>query len=189
MQRRIIFIIIICLTTIMFSSCKVQYDTAERIDEGAPASVETQITLANWQEFFELKEAARWDENAFGEAETLRVVYYLVLRDEYKDRIDKSNEAAIAFEFEYDRILTDITVDHEKREYSYTDTVYEDSQGHENSSLAIYSWMLADSGFFEICSCAEGYYIIDGTMVPNCYRFFNVDVTQAEGSIRLLEDD
>lgn len=154
-------------------------------------SSEIEITLDNWYQYFEVKDAPLWEENAFGEAETLYARYCLFLKDEYRDRVDTMKESIIAFAFEYDWILADIEVDYNAKEFSYTGIVYEDSQGHEETTLAVYTGMLVDEeNCAIICSCGEGYFTNDNDVkIPNCYQFTNVEVTRVEGSIFLFDEN
>ena len=154
-----------------------------------PVSNEVEITSDNWQQYFEVKESPLWEENAFGEAETLYVRYCLFLKDEYKDKVDESKESAVAFAFEYDWILADIEINYETREYSYTGKVHDYSQDHEESTLAVDTGVLIyseDCGI--ICSCGEGYFTDDNDVkIPNCYQFTNIEMTRVEGNLYLFE--
>lgn len=49
--------------------------------------VAVEITLDNWQEYFEIVYREEWLENAFGELTDLTYSYYFQLREEYVDRI------------------------------------------------------------------------------------------------------
>lgn len=154
-------------------------------------SSEIEITLDNWYQYFEVKESPLWAENAFGEAETLYARYCLFLKDEYRDKVDEMKESTVAFALEYDWILADIEVDYDAKEFSYTGTVYEDSQGHDETTLAVYTGMLIDEESCGIiCSCGEGYFTDDNDVkIPNCYQFTNVEVTRVEGSIFLFDEN
>lgn len=153
-------------------------------------SSEIELTMDNWHQYFEIRETPLWEENAFGEAETLYVRSCLFLRDEYRDKVDVNMESTAAFAFEYDWILTDVEINYETREYNYTEKMYADSKGHEESTLAIHMGMLIDAeGCGIICSCGEGYFTNDnGERIPNCYQFSNVEVTRVEGNIYLFDD-
>ena len=49
--------------------------------------VAVEITLDNWQEYFEIVYREKWLENAFGEPTYLSYSHHLQLREEYADRI------------------------------------------------------------------------------------------------------
>lgn len=50
-----------------------------------PASVE--ITLDNWQEYFEIREGYKWEQDDFGVTIGVRIITAIVLKEEYRDRI------------------------------------------------------------------------------------------------------
>lgn len=206
--RTIILVMAVFALSFALSSCKkyefsndnnyvVDSPTQENsfIDEHTPSaqqlSAEIEITLDNWYQYFEVKESPLWEENAFGEAETLYARYCLFLKDEYRDKVDEMKESTVAFAFEYDWILADIEVDYDAKEFSYTGIVHEDSQGHEETTLAVYTGMLIDEeNCGIICSCGEGYFTDDNDVkIPNCYQFTNVEVTRVEGSIFLFDEN
>ena len=55
-------------------------------DYGAFAPVEIQITLDNWQEYFEIREGYKWEQDDFGVTVGVRIITAIVLREEYRDR-------------------------------------------------------------------------------------------------------
>jgi hypothetical protein len=55
-------------------------------DYGAFAPVEIEITLDNWQEYFEIREGYKWEQDDFGVTVGLRIITAIVLREEYRDR-------------------------------------------------------------------------------------------------------
>ncbi len=78
------------------------YVPEDKYDELGPYSVE--LTMDNWTEYFELREAANMYFNQFGELESAQNSYGIFLKDEYMDKISLqsffTNE--IAFKISYD---------------------------------------------------------------------------------------
>ena len=46
-----------------------------------------EITMENWDSFFEFKEIELWQENSFGEVDNLEIMPVICVREEYADRI------------------------------------------------------------------------------------------------------
>lgn len=55
-------------------------------DYGSFAPVEIEVTLDNWQEYFEIREGYKWEQDDFGVTVGLRIITAIVLREEYRDR-------------------------------------------------------------------------------------------------------
>lgn len=74
------------------------YDLLTEADHAKIAPVAVEITMDNWSEYFELREANNVSYNAFGEIEYNSPGYGLFLKDEYYDRLAG----------EYDAVTLDI---------------------------------------------------------------------------------
>ena len=72
-------------------------------DYGPYAPVEIQITLDNWQEYFEIREGYRWVQDDFGVTVDVWIITAIVLREEYRDRavLDLTD---VAFGYTYDMV-------------------------------------------------------------------------------------
>jgi len=55
-------------------------------DYGPFAPVEIEITLDNWQEYFEIREGYKWEQDDFGVTNGVRIITAIVLKEEYRDR-------------------------------------------------------------------------------------------------------
>ena len=65
--------------------CQVDAAAPDAADTGTEEQIEViEITMDNWQDYFDVVEEERVDENAFGEAEDIYTVYTLVLKDGYE---------------------------------------------------------------------------------------------------------
>jgi len=97
-------------------------DVAARIPvPEEPACTEVQITLDNWQDYFELKPIDVWDTNDFGETDELRCMEALFVRPEFADKIvwDKTN---LIVEFTIAHSYVQCEIDFENKEWSITES-------------------------------------------------------------------
>ena len=54
-----------------------------------------EITLDNWQDYFEFKEYHKFEENGFGEFESASTSYYLITKDEINVDVENSDVTRI----------------------------------------------------------------------------------------------
>lgn len=87
-----------------------------------PACTEVEINIDNWQEYLELKPIDIWDENDFGDTDTLRCVEALYVRPEFADKIvwDKTN---LIIEFSIEHSFVECEIDFENKEWSIIETL------------------------------------------------------------------
>lgn len=78
-----------------------------------------EITLDNWQEYFEIQEFVTFRENGFGEIENVRADYILVTKEGITCDTDNCN---ITIEYTYSYGDTTYTVDYESRTIAYGET-------------------------------------------------------------------
>jgi len=74
-----------------------------------------EITMDNWDTYFELVQNEDWRVNGFGEAEDYRVDYQLKLRDEYLEKVNRLN-FNLSVELSFTANYHDATVDLTTRE-------------------------------------------------------------------------
>jgi len=99
-----------------------QYDLVPEAEYEALAPIVVEITMDNWQEYFELREVEDVQENTFGEAEYRQPGYAVFLKDEYVERlVTDYNAKPIGFELQYDECMYMITGDFLSGEYELTE--------------------------------------------------------------------
>ena len=89
---------------------------------GETASYKTvEITMDNWQEYFEVVPSEKWETNGFGEATSLIFRQSLRLKDGYKDKIvygpTNYGQSQIAVEFGYNVTHYSVSVDWTNQTY------------------------------------------------------------------------
>ena len=70
-------------------------------DYGPFAPVEVQITIDNWQEYFEILEGKKWEYDDFGTVCGVRLVTAIALKEGYRDRLVLP-QTNVAFGYTYD---------------------------------------------------------------------------------------
>ena len=81
------------------------YDLISEADYAVHGPKPVEITLENWAEYFEIREAKYVWFNPFGDLESSSPGYGIFLKDEYYDRLANSYEAVqVDFEVTYDEI-------------------------------------------------------------------------------------
>lgn len=146
-------------------------EPANAAEDTAADAVEVPITLANWSEYFEIAEDRQEQENAFGELGSVRITYYVDVREEYADKVAPV-DSTVAF------AATADTVTDGRLEGTQEYTVSYNPVELENGSLA---------NRFE----TEGYYeeyASDGT-TKFVIAEENFTVTRVEGSLFLTGVD
>ena len=78
-----------------------------------------EITMDNWQEYFEIKTYDCWKQDDFGENSDLVLVTYVALKDEYIERIDlEQSDVAVGYAYGWD--LMNICLDWQTATYELT---------------------------------------------------------------------
>lgn len=85
-----------------------------------------EITMDNWQEYFQLKAVYEWHENAFGEAEALVGKCGLFLKEEYMDSLNEA-ETNITFEIRFKEQSCEYEADFANRTYTWGSRLYSPS--------------------------------------------------------------
>lgn len=161
-------------------------ELASRIPEPPkPASTEVQITMENWQEYFELREVPLAD--AFGRLECVTLLF--VPREEYLHKLDYSSEFAVDISH-VDTYLGEYhySFDPETGSFSYLDATYKandtliNTARVTNTSLKFY---LDNGGNADPGSHAGEIYawFVYGDSVQK----YTVEVDNIKGSIFVLD--
>lgn len=139
---------------------------------------EIEITLDNWEQYFEIVENTDWRKNAFGEAENLNISYDFKVKDEYKNTI-AANDTEIAVEIHADKILIDIDLDLSAERFTYLDEVNETYDFN-----TIESFMENAITFF---SSQDGCFEKNDIKVSNIEILKNIEILRVQGKIYLYE--
>lgn len=86
-------------------------------------TVQVEITMDNWQEYFELKTIDRWADDGSGASTALTQLAGLWVKPEYRDRILNEGDADLMCELTFDRVERKIDVDYANRIYTWGEAV------------------------------------------------------------------
>ena len=88
-------------------------------DHARISGMETvEITMDNWQEYFEIKTAETWQKDDFGQIANLEIVTYVALKEAYLDRVDLENsDVTVGYRYGWD--LMNCTLDLEEPSYKF----------------------------------------------------------------------
>lgn len=136
---------------------------------------EIEITLDNWNRYFEIVENTDWRKNAFGEAENLNISYSFKLKDEYQTAYDND----IAVEIHAEKVLVDIDLDLAEEKYCYLDVINETYDFNTIETLTG-----NEINFF---SCSDGYFEQNDIKVSNIEILKNIEILRVQGKIYLYE--
>lgn len=81
-----------------------------------------ELTLDNWQDYFELTVVEYYDLNAFGEVEKLELQQHLCVKEEYADHVDCEN---VAFEIQPTLQTVQITLNTADQSYTSGEVIEE----------------------------------------------------------------
>ena len=84
-----------------------------------------EITPENWQTYFELKTAPVFSTNSNGELNNIFENTWLVIKDEYAEKLNITDDLNVEFDFSYEAIETIYNVDNEKFTYEVQKTTYD----------------------------------------------------------------
>lgn len=117
---------IFALSTLMLVGCSSTSNSPTSTSEVAsstptPEETETiELTIDNWQDYFEIKEDYSYSYNAFDELVTMSKVYNFYLKDGMTFVEDSAPEIAVEYEYDYDKGYTFTNVDWEKGTFDYS---------------------------------------------------------------------
>ena len=144
-----------------------------------PTHTLIELTLENWDTYFEFVSVDGWNENAFGEADTLHFYYYYKLKDEYREICN--DETSIAIEYSFTYAYHECTVDYAARTYTIHDTDDNACESTDIEDCFFYSELL------------EGYCINVGWDAGGCRvgasrirMNDNFKVTRVQGTLCLI---
>lgn len=136
-----------------------------------------EITLDNWQDYFEFKEYHNFEENGFGEFESASTSYYLITKDEINVDVENSD---VTLEYTWEYAKQSYAVDFENKTVTYgeiTEKYTSDPQVETMNSI----YRKENNAYkYEKYIASESYYELEG----NCYsKVTGVDVTRIIGTL------
>lgn len=166
-------------------------------------STEVTITMANWKEYFEVREVPHWSKNAFGEVDDLAVWWVISLKQEYINLIAQDANTKVAFEIDYKYKDTYINVDYLEKKYNYrtdieaplyttlgnkTTFLYElPEYAKENLDLHDFaqSYRFGSSGVWsKEYTTPEG----DNINALMVCQYYDISITRVEGTLHLMSN-
>ncbi len=157
-------------------------------------SVSVDITMDNWDTYFELVETSDWRENAFGEVDNLNVFWNIVLKREWFDKVDFNKEFKVAFEVKAKSKLVGLDVDYLNKTYNYREDLYSNEESNEDTTAAMEYWYIYEENGVKVAeplhiwSSGVGEYEMDsGEKIADIYRYYDNSITRVEGAIWIKE--
>lgn len=133
---------IFALSILMLAGCS----STSNSSTPTPEETETiEITIDNWQDYFEIKEDYDYDYNDFDEITSMNKVYNFYLKDGMTFVEDSRQEIAVEYEYDIDYGYTFTNVDWEKGTFDYsplddeTSSKYEISNDHISDTTTLSS--------------------------------------------------
>ncbi len=122
-MKRFVVLLLAAVMCLSLVACGGSNDTLTTDETEATVSKETEpklvsveITLDNWQNYFELREYTKFIENGFGEIDDAETYWTLVSKDEYAFDMENCD---VTFEFTYDEEIVAATVDTDSKTVIY----------------------------------------------------------------------
>lgn len=148
-------------------------DVQSRVPVPEYESIE--ITMDNWQEYFEIVPSHGWDENAFGEGEALHMGISMFIKDEYASRLSGSKNTKIACTVSFD--ARNVSLDINWKEKSYSETAYVQNPFGGNGSTVLDNGRYLLGSFEEDCSATaelNAAKLMSDNGFPNIFWYLNV---------------
>ena len=160
----------------------------------APEIIE--LTLDNWQDYFELREAIDLYSNEFGELQHFSIGYGLFLKDEFIPRL--KNLENVSFELEAERFFRTVEVDEASGAYTTGDALDYNWDWHPDGQSGTFSATVWDrtkytsddprsSSYQQVCgTCTDGMSTYEGDVEYHCV-LENATLTRIQGTIELAK--
>lgn len=173
------------------------YDLVPEANYADLCPITVEITMDNWQEYFELREAADVQDNAFGEPEYRSLGYAVMLKEEYIQRlVNAYANLNVSFEMQYDESIYLVTGDfvsgdytlEEGKPYWYSQPLEQDATAttevwdYRNNDYSQHSDLYGHvGGFFH----GGNWYMEDGGLFYIC-KPINPEIIRVQGTMTLL---
>ena len=145
-----------------------------------PASIEIEITMENWNEYFEIVFVEEWDNNGFTEPKYLYLDYYFNIKEDYVDRITKSSESEVELTFAVDYVSYACEIDYPSMQYTLGEDI--DLVPDEMVGTRVKRYSLEDV-IDNYCKLTTGYEFSNIIMMPK-----EPEILSIQGSIYLIEE-
>ena len=127
--------------------------------ESKPQYTIIELTVENWDTYFEVVEVAYFLENAFGEAYRLHIQHYYKLKDEYSKM--SGTETNIAIQYSYTMGYRECIVDFENKDFTLGTEYMDGYSVRTITATEEYFRYLDRIGTFGVeagceCSCGKG---------------------------------
>lgn len=127
-------VVMLLVALFMFTACQKQvgeadstvYTSNETVLHPSTTPMElvqVEITMDNWQKYFEIKAIDRWGDNGNGEFTAVSQLTGLWVREEYRNRIVNDGDTSILCELTFDHAECKIDVDYQTQTYTWGETV------------------------------------------------------------------
>ncbi len=142
------------------------------------------IDLNNWNNYFEIVEVPIWQENAFGEIDSVSIEHRILLKPEYENRLDKTNGYNVAFAVKAQYTLVGFTFDTAKKEYTYNDDAIPNEVPENTDTTVSFKDGVTS---IRLWSSGVGEREENGQITNDIYKYHDIEVTRVEGTIYLYD--
>ena len=118
-MKKIIALIVVVAMCLSLVACGGGTDTSQETENNTTDNIDyepIEITLDNWQDYFEVVEVPVWEENAFREIDSFNLRYEFRLKEEYYPRLN-AEASNIVMEISYSYGAKPCKVDFENFTY------------------------------------------------------------------------
>ena len=146
-----------------------------------------EITAENWDTYFEFRTVYTWNENAFGETDSLEYPTVLCVREEYIDRI-VMDQVDLAVECTWDENYRYPEIDWENKTMSFgeLDKDY-GQQSHTGKVSEIRCWESYENAYIVVYPRDIGFSKEMLADCPSQLSMENCDVARIQGTITVKE--
>ena len=199
--EKILAMLLAAFMSFSLVACGQEQDKKENIEtentdkENSEMSQETvEVTLDNWQDYFELRLVVKEDKNDFDELETIYPTTYFIIKEEFENSVVEMDIAVeyslknpyyqeFSYNIETGEMIDGDVIEGSLMEYEQTDTF-------TLSFNTDFSWgdIYMDYGHKIVEGIDGGSFALDGNIASVKRRMYtNVDITRVEGSLTLVK--
>lgn len=158
-----------------------------------PANYEVvELTMDNWQEYFEFTKEPYHSTNAFGDVTGMGVTYYFTLKEEYFNRLSKHMPGNADVELRYATQRCHARINSDGITYSVGDWIYEPSYETEVYSLRDYAddstaYFGAEISYGSLYMSSDTPTLLPG-QAHTCRHSFDFSLLRIQGTLYLLKE-
>lgn len=151
-----------------------------------------ELTMDNWQEYFEFTEEPSHSTNAFGDVTGMGVTYYFTLKEEYFNRLSKHMPGNADVELRYATQRCHARINSDGITYSVGDWIYEPSYETEVYSLRDYAddstaYFGAEISYGSLYMSSDTPTLLPG-QAHTCRHSFGFSLLRIQGTLYLLKE-